>query len=175
MSANAEAKYPDRYIIIPAAHNYVSTSATPGERFGGNTRLEPHLTAVRSKLAEVLNTQQKTTLVWDKAYNGNQVTKGLSELFQPDHTVETYNMFDRLHSDNADDAFDKRFQPESHDNPEQVIMVVTWCTNQLLAEFLKRKSLLPEETIDTVKDENFPPQNGKIYIIDNTKRTIQYI
>lgn len=166
--------YPQKYIIIPAAHDYVSMSATPGERFGGNTRLEPHLTAVRSKLTEVLSTDQKTTLVRDKAYNWDQVTKGLYDLFQQDHTVETYNMFDWLQS-NPTEAFDKRFKPELHGNAQQVIMVVTWCTNELLAEFLRRKSPLSEETIDTLKDENFPPQNGKIYIVDNTKKTVEYV
>lgn len=174
MSGNRGEQHPDKYIIIPAAHNYVSATENPNEKLGGNNRLEPHVAAVSLKLATVLS-QEETIVVRDKAYNWKDVAKWLADVLQSYNKIETYNMFEWLDSSNKTEAFDTYSKREFHGTPKQTVMIVTWCTNPLLAEFLKRKSTLPMEKIDTVKDENFPPQNGKIYIIDNKQKTIQYI
>jgi len=165
---------PEKIVIIPAAHNYVSVNAD-GNRLGGDTWIIPHITAIRSILHSCLDQHRVTTVIADKAYNGPKVLQWLSDMLPPNKTItQTYDAFGWLEKDNKKELFDTQIARPQNDT-NQLIFVVASCSNELIREFLGRKTNIAPEVIETIQDTDYRPQIGKAYVIDNNNWSIQYL
>jgi len=95
-------------------------------------------------------------------------------MLAPANTITTYDAFGWLDKNNKEELFDTQIaRPDT--NIDQVVFVVVSCSNALIREFLQRKTDFSQEQISKVQDEVYPPQNGKIYIINNRDETVQYL
>lgn len=166
-----------KVVIIPLAHNYVSISGKLNEKFGGDQRVNPHLKAVEKSIEQVLNHQLPTIIIQDKAFSAAKnwpKFASLFEKFSKKQTITTYQALDWLNTANKDTAFNEHVFNKVEKDSQQIVFIVITCNNDLVRTFLEYTTNMSQDITEKVNDQNYPPQNGKIYMIDSEKNTIGY-
>lgn len=165
---------PEKIIIVPVAHNYVSVD-TDGNRLGGNSWISPHITAIKTTLHVCLDQNKSTTIIADKAYSWPKVLQWLSDILPTERTtIQTYDTFGWLDKNNKRESFDTKIARPQGD-VDQLVLVVVSCSNELVREFLSRKTDISPEIIENIQDDNYKPQIWRLYVINNKDWSIQYL